>query len=242
MSITIKEVLEWTKWRDHGAPYPRLLEKSMRSANSLFADLAISQNEELETLRAQLKSASINEDGYKEHIADLEKRLARTEADLDLTITARDAFAAETCELEAQLAEKDAMLGKCVEALTRIAGCVNAPDIDATGDWQKGLYCGVEDRNCRDRYDGADFGHVVGVEKALEWSSNEAKYVLASLPTTTQDVIAKARNEAEDAKRYRWMRENWAYSDHTIFFSSFNLGPFATLDDAIDSALKTEEK
>ena len=75
-----------------------------------------------------------------------------------------------------------AVLGSMIEALTRIANCTDAPDIDATGDWQKGLHCGVEDRDCRDRYDGADYGHTVGVEKALEWASNEAKHALAMLP------------------------------------------------------------
>ena len=74
------------------------------------------------------------------------------------------------------------LLGSMIEALTRIANCTDAPDIDATGDWQKGLHCGVEDRDCRNRYDGADYGHTVGVEKALEWASNEAKHALAMLP------------------------------------------------------------
>lgn len=67
-------------------------------------------------------------------------------------------------------------------ALYRISKCEDAPEIDATGEWQFGLYCGVEDRFCRDRYDGADFGHVVGVEKALEWAMSEAKAALEQAP------------------------------------------------------------
>jgi hypothetical protein len=65
MSITIEDVLEWTKWRDHGAQYPRSLEKSMRSAQTLFAELAISQYEELESLRAQLAE----KDAMLDHLA-----------------------------------------------------------------------------------------------------------------------------------------------------------------------------
>jgi hypothetical protein len=114
MSITIKEVLEWTKWRDHGAPYPRLLEKSMRSANSLFADLAISQNEELETLRAQL-------------------------------------------------AEKGAMLGECVEEIKNVEACLPQ-------------------------------AHPLSIR---------CQELLASLPTTTQDVIAKAPWEEAEENRIR---------------------------------------
>lgn len=68
-----------------------------------------------------------------------------------------------------------------IAALKRIANCEDAPDIDATGEWQFGLHCGVEDRDCQDRYDGADFGHAVGVGKGLEWASNEAKAALEAL-------------------------------------------------------------
>jgi hypothetical protein len=85
-----------------------------------------------------------------------------------------------------------ALLGSMIEALTRIANCIDAPDIDATGDWQKGLHCGVEDRDCRDRYDGADYGHTVGVEKALEWASNEAKHALAMLPNESSSATGGA--------------------------------------------------
>ena len=65
-----------------------------------------------------------------------------------------------------------------LNALKRIAELEDAPEIDATGEWRFGLHCGVEDRNCSDRYDGADYGHAVGVEKGLEWASNFAKSAL----------------------------------------------------------------
>ena len=78
--------------------------------------------------------------------------------------------------------DSKAMLGIALVALRRIAECTDAPDIDADGDWQRGLYCGVEDRDCRNRYDGADYGHAVGVEKGLEWARNEAKHALEQMP------------------------------------------------------------
>ena len=77
--------------------------------------------------------------------------------------------------------QNPAAIPEVVEALKRIANCTDAPDIDATGEWRFGLHCGVEDRDCQNRYDGADYGHTVGVEKALEWASNEAKYALSKL-------------------------------------------------------------
>ena len=64
------------------------------------------------------------------------------------------------------------------EGLDRIARGVDAPDIDAEGQIQFGLHCGVEDRACADRYEGADYGYASGVEHALEWARNEAEATL----------------------------------------------------------------
>ena len=78
-------------------------------------------------------------------------------------------------------AEKaEAACAQMREALTRIANCIGAPDRDVGGEWQNGLHCGVEDRGCQDRYQGADFGHAVGVERSLEWASSEAESSLSS--------------------------------------------------------------
>lgn len=58
------------------------------------------------------------------------------------------------------------------------------PLVDAAvDDMQVGLYCGVEDRSCQDRYEGADFGWSQGVERDLEWSRNEANHALLTFAT-----------------------------------------------------------
>ena len=69
---------------------------------------------------------------------------------------------------------------KLREGLDRIARLVDAPAIDAEGQIQFGLHCGVEDRACADRYEGADYGYARGVEHALEWARNEAEATLAN--------------------------------------------------------------
>jgi hypothetical protein len=69
-----------------------------------------------------------------------------------------------------------------LDALKRIAECQDSPDIDPGGEEQFGLHCGVEDRGCCDRYEGADYGYSRGMERGLEWASNEAKHALESLP------------------------------------------------------------
>jgi len=90
-------------------------------------------------------------------------------------------------------------LATAIAALKRIAECEDAPDIDATGDYQFGLHCGVEDRNCQDRYQGADYGHTVGVEKALEWASNEAKYALEQVANALREPHAD--NETKETSK-----------------------------------------
>ena len=75
-----------------------------------------------------------------------------------------------------------------LDALKRIAECEDAPDIDIGGEAKFGLHCGVEDRSCSDRYEGADYGYSCGVERGLEWAVNEAKHALDHLPNT---VISK---------------------------------------------------
>lgn len=71
-------------------------------------------------------------------------------------------------------------LRKMLVAPHRIAKCVDAPDINVTGEWQFGLHCGVEDRDCQNSYEGAEYGHTIGVEKALEWATNEVKGALSN--------------------------------------------------------------
>ena len=70
---------------------------------------------------------------------------------------------------------------KLREGLDRIARLVDAPAIDAEGQIQFGLHCGVEDWACSDRYDGADYGYASGVDRALEWARNEAEATLANI-------------------------------------------------------------
>ena len=81
--------------------------------------------------------------------------------------------------VENYVANLEAECARLRNALKHIAECKDAPDINATGEWQTGLHCGVEDRDCQDRYEGADYGHTVGVSKSLEWASNEAKHALS---------------------------------------------------------------
>ena len=86
----------------------------------------------------------------------------------------------EVIAADKEIATRDAELARLREALQRISDGTDAPDIDISGEWQTGLHCGVEDRDCQDRYEGADYGYSQGVERTLEWAGNEADYALKS--------------------------------------------------------------
>jgi len=59
------------------------------------------------------------------------------------------------------------------ELAKRLLESESFPDEDISGEYQVGLHCGVEDRGCCDRYDGADYGYAQGVEACAEWLKNE---------------------------------------------------------------------
>lgn len=66
-------------------------------------------------------------------------------------------------------------LRKSLLSLHRIVEGADSPSISPTGGEEFGLYCGVEDRMCSDRYEGANVGYETGAERMLEWAVNEAK-------------------------------------------------------------------
>ena len=77
-----------------------------------------------------------------------------------------------------EIAQLKANVKRLESGLTEIANCQDAPSIDIGGDAQFGLHCGVEDRGCRDRYEGANHGYSRGVQRTLEWAVNTANHAL----------------------------------------------------------------
>jgi|GEM_PF-7046689 len=56
--------------------------------------------------------------------------------------------------------------------------------VQCSGEWEKGLFCGLEDRNIIDRYDACMFGYEAALKKVQEW-------VLCGF----EAAIAKAKKE-----------------------------------------------
>lgn len=60
-----------------------------------------------------------------------------------------------------------------------LAGPVDEPQIELTGEYHTGLHCGLEDRDISDRYDACDYGFEKGVERALEWAYGVVETAIA---------------------------------------------------------------
>lgn len=70
-------------------------------------------------------------------------------------------------ELEVEVARLRGLLQQIADA--------DDADLELRGDRRVGVHCGVEDKGCTDRYEGADYGYTQGVERTLEWAQNIAR-------------------------------------------------------------------
>lgn len=77
---------------------------------------------------------------------------------------------------------EDDLLKTCKKALENM----KLPAVECSGDWQTGMFCGLEDRNITDRYEACMFGYEKALEKVEEW-------ILSNI----EQAIARAENEAE---------------------------------------------
>lgn len=56
---------------------------------------------------------------------------------------------------------------------------MNCPAVVAEGEWIKGMFCGLEDRDITDRYDACLYGYNRAIEKVNEWVIEILEEVLA---------------------------------------------------------------
>lgn len=68
--------------------------------------------------------------------------------------------------------------------LAEIIEAADGPPIDYETSEGCGLYCGVEDHGCEDRYQGAEYGYAVGAESVLTWATSIAKKGVDDAPVS----------------------------------------------------------
>lgn len=83
---------------------------------------------------------------------------------------------------------RDVAIGVLGQAIANVKSTTDWPEL--TNTMQAGLFCGVEDRDLRDRYDGARYGYEDALERCEEFIRNAVSAVDAN-------PIARAAVEGE---------------------------------------------
>ena len=58
---------------------------------------------------------------------------------------------------------------KLVAGIKEAADAMHKPAVRGEGDWQRGMFCGLEDRGIADRYDACVYGYDKALERVQEW-------------------------------------------------------------------------
>jgi len=58
---------------------------------------------------------------------------------------------------------------KLVAGIKEAANAMDKPAVQGEGDWQRGMFCGLEDRGITDRYDACVYGYDKALERVQEW-------------------------------------------------------------------------
>ncbi len=61
--------------------------------------------------------------------------------------------------------QRDELLKACKKAVENM----EQDAVQANGEWQTGMFCGLEDRNITDRYDACMYGYNNALKKVQEW-------------------------------------------------------------------------
>lgn len=65
--------------------------------------------------------------------------------------------------------EEGGLVEKLLADIEETAGNINHDAVQCVGEWETGLFCGLEDQNITDRYDACRYGYDHALEKVQEW-------------------------------------------------------------------------
>lgn len=55
------------------------------------------------------------------------------------------------------------------KAIEESRDTIETDAVQGTGEWQTGMFCGLEDRNITDRYDACQYGYEAALDRVREW-------------------------------------------------------------------------
>ena len=88
-------------------------------------------------------------------------------------------FGKDSREHARLIAAAPELLDACKNAVQRMS---DSP-VQACGEWETGLFCGLEDRNITDRYDACMHGYEKALERVQEWIIDEIEAAIAKATT-----------------------------------------------------------
>ncbi len=104
--------------------------------------------------------------------------------------TERESF--NSHDWQARIRELEEALDVAAKAIADVGGTDDWPEL--TSSRQHGLFCGVEDRNLQDRYDGARYGYEDAMGRCHQFIRNAIG--AAENNPTCADAIEKARKDS----------------------------------------------
>jgi hypothetical protein len=68
-----------------------------------------------------------------------------------------------------------------VEALESVQSGMESDAVLCSGEWQTGMFCGLEDKGIQDRYEACEYGYNVALDRVADWATGGVKSALAKL-------------------------------------------------------------
>lgn len=149
-----------------------------------------------------IKSAQDKYDEKNKQIADLTGRLSdkqRTNQQLldhSINLTAENERRLKVIEQDGQmLLEQQALIERLVEEIQTSIEDIDCNAVQAIGDWESGMNCGLEDRDITDRYEACRYGHDQAIEKVREWIIEPLRDILAAVEKDKQAKLEKLKEK-----------------------------------------------
>lgn len=64
------------------------------------------------------------------------------------------------------------------KAITKAIDKMDCPAVSNQGEWQTGMFCGLEDRSINDRYEACLYGYEQAIARVQEWVIDDIQETL----------------------------------------------------------------
>lgn len=83
------------------------------------------------------------------------------------------------CQIAARLTSLQAERDGLRKAMDTAMQNIDCPAVQNEGDWETGMFCGLEDVGITDRYEACRFGYIAAIARVKEWVMCDIEAALA---------------------------------------------------------------